>query len=221
MVDVATGWGEIVAVLGKSQRVVADGCARIVDRIPFPILQLHPDNGSEFLNHHLLRFWRQAVPQLKWSRSRPYQSNDNRFVEQKNSFLIRKMFGQERLDTVAQVNAMNRLYEQLRLYYNLLQSVMRLKERRLVTDRKGRKRIRLIHDQAQTPYQRLRATGVLSPEEVAWWEQKRRALNPRRLRQEMNQLADQIVRLPKATPADHTEDVHETMYQPLETLAVR
>ena len=60
------------------------------------------------------------VPQLKWSRSRPYQSNDNRFVEQKNSFLIRKVFGQERLDSVAQVNAMNRLYEQLRLYYNLL-----------------------------------------------------------------------------------------------------
>jgi len=53
-----TGWSETVAVLGKSQRVVADGCARIVDHIPFPILQLHADNGSESLNHHLLRFWR-------------------------------------------------------------------------------------------------------------------------------------------------------------------
>ncbi|MCD6302679.1 MAG: hypothetical protein J7M15_04045 [Anaerolineae bacterium] len=60
---------EIVAVLGKSQWVVADGCARIVDRIPFPILQLHADNGSESLNHHLLRFWRRAVPQLEWSES--------------------------------------------------------------------------------------------------------------------------------------------------------
>jgi hypothetical protein len=221
MVDVATGWSEIVALLGKSQRVVADGCARILARIPFPILQLHPDNGSEFLNHHLLRFWREVVPQLKWSRSRPYQSNDNRFVEQKNSFLIRKMFGQERLDTVAQVNAMNRLFEQLRLYYNLLQPVMRVREKRLGTDRKGRGRVRLIYDQAQTPFERLRATGVLSPEEVAWWEQKRRALNPRKVRQKMNQLAGQIVSLPQAIPTDHTEDVYETMYQPLETLIVR
>jgi len=85
---------ESVAVLGKSQRVVADGCARIVDRTPFPILQLHPDNGSESLNYRLPRFWRQAVPQLKWSQSRPYQSNDNRFGEHKRGFLIRKMFGQ-------------------------------------------------------------------------------------------------------------------------------
>ena len=99
-------------MLGKRQRVVADGCARIVDRIAFPIRQLHPDNGSESLNHRLPRFWRQAVPSSS-GQSRPYQSDDNRFGEQKHGFLIRKMFGQERLDTVAQVNAMNRLYEQL------------------------------------------------------------------------------------------------------------
>ncbi|MCD6302693.1 MAG: hypothetical protein J7M15_04115 [Anaerolineae bacterium] len=89
-----------LAMLGKRQRVVADGCARIVDRIAFPILQLHPDNGSESLNHRLPRFWRQAVPSSS-GQSRPYQSDDNRFGEQKHGFLIRKMFGQERLDTVA------------------------------------------------------------------------------------------------------------------------
>ena len=221
LVDVATGWSEIVALLGKSQRVVADGCARILDRIPFLIVQLHPDNGSEFLNHHLMRFWREAVPQLRWSRSRPYQSNDNRFVEQKNSFLIRKLFGQERLDTVAKVNAMNQLYEQLRLYYNLFQPVMRLQEKRLVVDRRGHRRVRLLYDQAQTPYERVRASGVLSSEQEAWWDRTRVSLNPRALRQEMNRLASEIVRLPQASPSEHTEDVHETMYQPLETLAVR
>lgn len=121
MVDVATGWSEIAAILGRSQLVVEDACRRILDRIPFAILQLHPDNGSEFLNHHLMRFWKDAVSQLQWSRSRAYKKNDNRFVEQKNSSLIRAWFGFDRIDTVEQVNAMNAFYEKLRLYYNLLQ----------------------------------------------------------------------------------------------------
>ena len=67
----------------------------------------------------------------------------------------------------------------------------------------------------------MRATGVLSSDQEACWDRDRVSLNPRRLRLQMNRLADEIVRLPKAIPSDHTEDVHETMYQPLETLAVR
>jgi len=73
MVDVATGWSEIAAILGKSQVVVADAFSRILSRLPFPVLQLHPDNGSELLNHRLLRLWQEWLPGLTWSRSRPYE----------------------------------------------------------------------------------------------------------------------------------------------------
>ena len=86
-----------------SMLAMENAFARIVRRLAFPVRELHPDNGSEFLNHHLLRYWPQAMPGVALSRSRPYQKNDNRFVEQKNSSLVRAYRGHERLDTVADI----------------------------------------------------------------------------------------------------------------------
>ena len=93
MVDVATGWSERVAVLGRSFRVMRVGFQRCLERLPFPVLEIHPDNGSEFLNHHLVRFFRDTVQEVDLSRSRPYHKNDNRNVEQKNSTLVRAYLG--------------------------------------------------------------------------------------------------------------------------------
>jgi len=58
MIDVATAWSERVAVVGRSYLVMKDGFSRILARLPFPVQELHPDNGSEFFNNHMLRFWR-------------------------------------------------------------------------------------------------------------------------------------------------------------------
>ncbi len=118
MIDVATGWSERVAVLGRSYLVMEDGFRRILARLPFPILELHPDNGSEFFNDHLVRFWKETIVDLELSRNRPYQKNDNRFVEQKQSTLVRAYLGYDRLDSVAQTNALNQLYDKMWLYYN-------------------------------------------------------------------------------------------------------
>src|SRR5439155_9835120 len=65
--------------------------------LPFPVGELHSDTGSEFLNNHLLRIWGEEITGLTLSRSRPYQKNDNRFVEQKNATLVRAYLGQVRL----------------------------------------------------------------------------------------------------------------------------
>ncbi|MCI0552491.1 MAG: transposase family protein [Anaerolineae bacterium] len=89
MTDVATGWSECVALLGRSYLVMQDGFQRIEKRLPFPILEIHPDNGSEFLNDHLMRFWQQRAQPLELSRSRPYSKNDNRFVEENNFSQVR------------------------------------------------------------------------------------------------------------------------------------
>ena len=70
-----------MAVLGRSYLVMSDAFRRIETRLPMPILELHPDNGSEFLNAHLIRYWRNLLQGVQLSRSRPYQKNDNRFVE--------------------------------------------------------------------------------------------------------------------------------------------
>ena len=125
MVDVATGWSELVAILGRSARVMQDAFERCLARLPFPVLEIHTDNGSEFLNAHLLRFWRNNHPGVILSRTRPYHSQDNRFVEHRNGALVRVLVGHDRLDTAQQVLQLNRLYSLVWAYFNFFQPVMR------------------------------------------------------------------------------------------------
>jgi hypothetical protein len=86
--------------------------------LPFAVKELHPDNGSEFFNYHLVRFWKECVSGVHLSRSRPYQKNDNRHVEQKNDTLVRQYFGELRLHKPEQIAAGHSLYERMWLYYN-------------------------------------------------------------------------------------------------------
>jgi hypothetical protein len=180
LIDVATGWSERVAVLGRSQRAMEAGFRQILARMPFPIRELHPDNGSEFFNQHLVRFFGEALSGLTLTRSRPYHKNDNRFVEQKNATLVRAYLGHLRLETPEQVARLNALYDQMWIYYNLFQPVLHLAEKRIVDGK-----LRRIWDEAQTPYQRLVATGVLAPAQAQDLARCYQRTNPRRLRQEI------------------------------------
>lgn len=187
-VDVATGWSERVAVLGRSQRHMEAGSRRIEARLPFAILEVHPDNGSEFLNHHLVRYWTAQTRGIALSRSRPYHKNDNRIVEQKNSTLVRAYFGFIRLDSAAQCAAMNALYDRMWAYYNLFQPVPHLVEKTAEGDR-----VRRRWDEARTPFERLVATGVLPAAERAALEALRDSLNPRALRREIYARLDDLL----------------------------
>ncbi len=174
-------------------------------RLPFPLVELHPDNGSEFFNAHLKRLYPELVPGLRLSRSRPYQKNDNRFVEQKNDSLVRQYIGYGRLDTPEQVAALDALYADMGVYYHLFQPVLRLMAKTPLPDPQGRTtRLRRRWDTAQTPYQRLRASGALADEQ----QQRLAALyaqtNPLALRQRIyDQLAAlraSVDRRERATP---------------------
>ncbi len=187
LVDVALGWSERVAILGRGQRAMAEGFGRVLGRLPYPIRQLHPDNGSEFLNDHLVRFFGETITGLKLSRSRPWRKNDNRFVEQKNDTLVRAYFGQERLDTIEQCQAMNEVYDQMWVYYNLFQPVLHLVGKEVVDGKLKRK-----WDEARTPYQRLLERGVLSEERGASLAAVYAATNPRQLRQRISERRDAL-----------------------------
>jgi len=180
LIDVATGWSERVMLLGRGQQAMEQAFTQVIARLPFAVKELHPDNGSEFFNHHLVRFWKEQVTGVTLSRSRPYQKNDNRNVEQKNDTLVRQYFGQLRLDTPEQIAAGNALYERMWLYYNLFQPVMHLTEKIVEGDKVRRK-----WDEAQTPYQRLLATGVLSQEQLERLQALYEQTNPLLLREEI------------------------------------
>lgn len=209
MVDVASGWSERVALLGRSYRVMEDGFRRILARLPFPILGLHPDNGSEFFNHHMARFWA-AYPEIEISRSRPYHKNDNRFVEQKNSSLVRYYVGDIRLDTVAQTQALERLYQLLWLFNNCFQPSLRLSSKETLPatdDHPGRIR---RHHTSLTPWQRICEAGVLDPEQHDLLHLRIEVTNPRTLHQQIQDQLDTLFQLPVKSSAD-PEDVFETL----------
>jgi len=203
--DVATGWSECVAILGRSYLVMQDGFQRLEHRLPFPILEIHPDNGSEFLNDHLVRFWRTRACPLQLSRSRPYVKNDNRFVEENNFSQVRAYLGYTRLDTVAHTKLSNQLFDQLWLYHNFFQPVMHLKEKRFADGRCKR-----IYDPAVPPLDRLLRTKILAPQEQAKLLNLRQTTNPLHLRTQIHNLIDNIAALPLAHAT--AEDVRLTLF---------
>src|SRR6266446_5692834 len=180
LIDVATGWSERVMLLGRGYLAMREAFEQVSKRLPFAIVELHPDNGPEFFNGHLVRYWKDKVTGVQLSRSRPYHKNDHRNVEQKNDTLVRRYFGELRLETTEQIAAGNRLYERMWLYYNLFQPVMHLSEKTMEGDKVRRK-----WDQAQTPYQRLLATGVLSQEQQERLNELYEQTNPWLLRKEI------------------------------------
>lgn len=216
LIDVATGWSERAAVLGRSYLVVSNAFERVLARLPFPILELHSDNGSEFMNSHLIRFWNQNITSVDITRSRPYRKNDNRFVEQKNGSLVRAYFGNERFDTVQQTNLFNLIYDRMWFYYNFFQPVMRVVEKTILPSSNGQRRVKRRYDKAQTPFDRLSATNALSPKDKQQLERLRLETNPGKLREEIYSMLDQLFSLPNALP-NQTENVYETLFESLFT----
>jgi len=206
MVDVATGWSEVVAVYGRSYRVMADGLDYVLSRLPFAVREIHPDNGAEFFNQHLLRYWKEKAPTLQITRSRPYQKNDNRFVEENNHSLIRAYLGHDRLDTQRQLQLLRQLHELLWLYHNFFQPVMRLQEKQYLTPLHYRRK----YDQPKPPFDRLKAQNILPEETRLRLENLRNQTNPLALRQQIDQLISQLLSLPTLRQSE-TVNVFETL----------
>jgi hypothetical protein len=202
LVDIATGWSERVALLGRSQRAVAEAFEVVLARVPFPVLQLHPDNGPEFLNNHLVRLLGTLVPDLKLSRSRPFHKNDNRFVEQKNDTLVRAYFGHERFDSLEQLAAMNRIYQQHWVFYNLFQPVLRLASKEWQDGKLRRK-----WGPAATPYTRLLTTDILAESARQRLADLYAATNPKQLRTDIYHQLSQLQESPRRFTQDRWSDI--------------
>ena len=198
LVDVMTGWSERYATLGRSFARMEEAFDHILARLPFPLQEIHPDNGSEFFNAYLVAYWAKEVPDTQISRSRPFHKNDNRFVEQRNSSEVRAYFGTQRLDTRTQTLAANRVYDKLWVYYNLFQPILRLIEKTTIPVEGGGFKTKVRHDDAKTPFDRLCATKVLSQEKRESLERLRDQTNPRLLKQEIYDLIDYTLALPCA-----------------------
>jgi len=109
--DIGSGWWEGKAIFGKEAKDVHQAIWELEKKYPFPWEEIHPDNGTEFINETMYTFTQEH--NLKFSRSRPYGKNDNCFVEQKNSTHVRKIVGHQRYDTKEELDTLNQLYRPL------------------------------------------------------------------------------------------------------------
>lgn len=157
-VDIATGWSAFAAVWGRGQLGVFAALQHVEQELPFRIRGFDSDNGSEFLNHHLYTYFTTRKPRVVYTRSRPYQKNDNAHIEQKNWSNIRQYLGYGRFDNPQIVPLLNDLYaNELSLLVNFF-----LPSFKLIEKHRHGAQLRKRHDAPKTPAQRLLDSGTLS-----------------------------------------------------------
>ena len=187
-VDVATSWTECRPVWGKGQERTGTAVHKIRQSLPFALKELHTDNGSEFLNEVLYPWCKKEG--IRFTRGRPYKKNDQAYVEQKNWSVPRRLVGYDRYCSKAAYEALERLYELVRLYVNFFQPV-----RKLVGKERVGAKVKKRFDEAQTPYQRLLAAGVLEAEKGKALAELYGRLNPVRLRQQIDERLEALWKL--------------------------
>lgn len=183
-VDIATRWSEYQGVWGKGQKRVGGAIHNLRKRFPFPVLGLDSDNGGEFINHELYQYCQKEG--IEFTRSRPYKKNDNAHVEQKNSW-IRQVVGYGRYESREALDLLNRLYELEHIWANFFQPVSTLQSK----TRHGAK-VHKVYDAAQTPYQRLLATGMLDEARKKELERCYKGTNPVWLKAEIEATLRQL-----------------------------
>lgn len=146
--DICTGWTEPIALPRRTQQAVCTAIQAMRQELPFALLGIDSDNGSEFINDLLYRYCQDE--KITFTRSRPYKKNDQAHVEQKNWSVVRHTVGYDRLETEQELALLEDIYAALRLYVNFFQPVLKLQAK----ERLGNKVIRR-YDQATTPYQRI------------------------------------------------------------------
>jgi hypothetical protein len=180
-VDIATGWTEQRAVWGRGETAVLAQLRDIEASLPFALLGFDCDNGSEFLNHHLVRHFLQRPRPVTFTRSRPYRTDDNAHIEQKNWTHVRQWLGYARLDNPASVPLLNAVYTtEWRLYHNFFCPSVKLTAKQRV----GSKTIKR-YDRPQTPYARVLASPEIPEATKRALTAQFHALNPFLLRRAM------------------------------------
>jgi hypothetical protein len=186
--DIATGWTVNRSVVNKAAINVVAAVDDAIAQFPFPILGIDSDNGSEFINAHLLDYC--LTRKITFTRGRPGNKNDGAHVEQKNWTHVRTLVGYLRYDTPAELKILNEIWALDQRFTNLVCAQQKLISR----ERVGAKVIKR-HDRAQTPHQRALASGLLTPAKKAALTRTLNQLRPGELQREIDTLAARLQHL--------------------------
>jgi len=178
--DICSGWTDVTALPHRSQEAVSKAIHRMRQRLPFPVLGIDSDNGSEFINDLLYRYC--LDEKITFTRSRPYKKNDQAHVEQKNWSVVRHTVGYDRWETEQELVLLENVYDDLRFYINFFQPSFKLIGKECI----GNKTIKR-YDPAKTPYQRVLERKDISLQAKAQLMNLYLQLNPVQLRRCIDQ----------------------------------
>jgi hypothetical protein len=216
--DIHSTWVETRAVMGKGQAGVLEAMKEIEQALPFKLLGIDSDNGSEFINYHLKAFCDQK--QIQFTRGRPYKKDDNAHIEQKNWTHVRKIVGYLRYDSEPARQAMNDLYRnELRTLQNLFLPSMKLIRKVRIGSKLTRR-----YDKPQTPLERVAACPQADPLKITELKKLTDATDPfelakaveqklERLFQLANQRVSPTPQLPQPTPTPLTRQERQALLE--------
>ena len=189
--DLASGWTEGRAVWNKGATGVLEQTRDVENHLPFQLLGFDFDNGNEWLNWTLIRHLQDRVRPVRLTRSRPYHKNDNAHVEQKNWMWPRQLLGYGRLETETLVPQISALYKELwGPLQNFFLPSMKLRDKH----RDGSRWVR-HHNDAQTAYQKLLASGQLSSSHRRELRDRYESLDPFALANKLEKRLGPILRM--------------------------
>lgn len=186
--DVCTTWTETRAVQNKAQVWVFNALTDIREALPFQLLGIDSDNGSEFINNELYRYCIQE--QITFTRARPTRKNDSCFVEEKNYSVVRRNVGYRRYDTPEELAVLNQLYGHLRLYTNYFLPTMKL-----VSKERIGSQVKKVYDKPTTPYKRVLASPDVNKSDKNRIRKIYGTLNPAELKRNITNLQEKLLKI--------------------------
>lgn len=189
--DIATGWTVNRSVRNKAQKWVFEALEYATSVFPFGIIGIDSDNGSEFINDHLLRYCTEH--QITFTRSRPGNKNDGAHVEQKNWARVRELVGYLRYDTVGELDKLNEIWELDRVFTNYL-----LPQQKLIEKHRHGAKVTKKHDAPATPHQRAIAHPNMRKRPIISMNAEFKRIKPGALSRQILALTGQLETLAQA-----------------------
>jgi hypothetical protein len=189
--EVSSGWTFLFPLLNKAHRWVIEHLKQLFESSPFKIIELHSDNGSEFINHSLLD-WQKLVKTLGLTRSRSHHKNDNCYAEQKNNAFVRNYVGYSRFDTDRELAALTKVYTSLCPLINFF-----IPNKKLLSKTTAGSKTIKVYDKPKTPYLRLLESSI-SPEEKNNLTTMRSLYNPVELQHSVHMAVNALLTAHKA-----------------------
>ncbi|NIN67838.1 MAG: DDE-type integrase/transposase/recombinase [Anaerolineae bacterium] len=186
--ELSSGWIEPRVVINEAHRWTHEALKSIRSTSPVPVHSLHSDNDSAFINERVQRWCAQQG--IRYTRGRPYHSNDTCYIEQKNYNIIRQAVGYLRYESEQEVALVAQLYANLRLLVNYF-----LPSARLVDKRREGSRIKRIYDRPQSPFRRLLENPAVPTAVKIKLRHGKQNLDPFQLKRNITEIQDQLLEL--------------------------